>query len=224
MARRCILLTRTAECRKQRAFTSSQPSICRCLTAGEASILRQNCWQPITSKATLMTTTRPTVPITKTPLTASCRSLKSMVKWFSSAICRRTIPRRLSRGCSICISPIVTRARSAATTQPCCSRTTAACSATVPIAASTVSLPPTRSPPASHLAFMMPPPLNVLIFPLVKSTISPRHVPVTTTSTGRTTTREVHWYGLAIPTGTIRVWITSQPAAEPWNTVATKTV
>ena len=37
--------------------------------------------------------------------------------------------------------PIVTRARSAATTQPCCSRTTAACSATAPTAASTVSLP-----------------------------------------------------------------------------------
>jgi LPS-assembly protein len=133
--------------------------------------------------------------------------------------------------------PYRDQSKSAATTQRCCSRTTAACSATVPTAASTVSLPPTRSPPASHLAFMMPPPLNVLIFPLVKSTISPRHVPVMTTSTGRTTTREVHWYGLAIPTGaspmtgvyagefsTIRVWITSLPAAEPWNTVATKTV
>lgn len=58
-----------------------------------------------------------------------------------------------------------------------------------------------QSLPASPLACMMPPPWNVLIFPLVKSTISPSHAPVMTTSTGRTTTPRVHWYGPAIPTG-----------------------
>lgn len=48
-----------------------EPTINLPLSNGwEASIPRQNCWQPITSKATLMTTTRPTVPIIKTPLTA----------------------------------------------------------------------------------------------------------------------------------------------------------
>ena len=69
-----------------------------------------------------------------------------------------------------------------------------------------------------------------------KSTISPSHAPVMTTSTGRTTTPRVHWYGPAIPTGaspmtgvyaegssTTPVWITSPPVTAPLNTVAMKT-
>jgi LPS-assembly protein len=44
-------------------------------------------------------------------------------------------------------------------------------------------------------------PLNVLTFLLVKSTISPSLALVMTTLTGRKTTKRVHWFGLAIPTG-----------------------
>lgn len=100
----------------------------------------------------------------------------------------------------------------------------------------TASRRPIRSLPVSPRACMTPPRWNVLTFPLVKSTISPSHAPVMTTSTGRTTTPRVHWYGPATPTGalpitgvcaagssTIRVWITLQPATAPLNTVAMKT-
>jgi lipopolysaccharide assembly outer membrane protein LptD (OstA) len=84
----------------------------------------------------------------KSLLTASCRSLKSTVKWSSSAICRRGSPKRWSRACSICISRIAIRAKSVPMTPRCCSQTTAACSATVPTAAWTVLLPRTSSLPA----------------------------------------------------------------------------
>lgn len=109
-------------------------------------------------------------------------------------------------------------------------------SATVPIAVWTASRRLIRSPPGSPRACMMPPRWNVLIFPLVKSTISPSHAPVMTTSTGRTTIPRVHWSGPAIPTGalpmngvcaegssTIRVWITLPLVTAPLNTVAMRT-
>jgi LPS-assembly protein len=236
MARRCILLTRTAECRKPRVHF--EPTI---------NLPLSNGWGSINTEAKLLATHYQQSNLDDynaangTDYKDSVNRVMPQFKVDGKMVFERDMQENytqtLEPRMQYLYIPYRDQSKSAATTQRCCSRTTAACSATVPTAASTVLLPPTRSPPASHLAFMMPPPLNVLIFPLVKSTISPRHVPVTTTSTGRTTTREVHWYGLAIPTGaspmtgvyagefsTIRVWITSLPAAEPWNTVATKTV
>ncbi len=93
-------------------------------------------------------------------------------------------PKRWNRACSICTCRTAIRVKSATTTPRCCSRITPVCSATVPIAVWTASRRLIRSPPGSPRACMMPPRWNVLIFPLVKSTISPSHAPVMTTSTG----------------------------------------
>lgn len=176
----------------------------------------------------------------KIRLTASCRSLKSTVSSSSNAIWRcwrRGIPRRWNHACSTCMCRTATRAASITTILLCCNPTITACSATALMAVSTVLLPPTRSRQASQHAFMMMPPLNVLTFLLVKSTISRSLAPAMTTLNGRMTTKPVRWFGQATLTGvfqnaggcvaecsTIPVWIASLPAAAASNTVGIRIV
>ncbi len=94
-----------------------------------------------------------------------------------------------------------------------------------------------QSRPASQHAFMMMPPLNVLTFLLVKSTISRSLAPAMTTLNGRMTTKPVRWFGQVTLTGvfqnaggcvaecsTIPVWIASLPAAAASNTVGIRIV